>query len=55
MNDTATKIEELQAKIDTTLKKALVYKDCTDGSYKACLYHNGYYDLVNQLKQLKEN
>jgi hypothetical protein len=53
MNDTATRIEELQAKIDKTLRQSEAYRTCRDGSYEAALHFNGYYTLIKELKQLK--
>lgn len=53
MNDIVAKSEELQAKIDKVLKRAENYRTCRDGSYEASLHYDGYYTLLEQLKQLK--
>jgi hypothetical protein len=46
--------EELTVKLEKALKSASTYEGCTDGSYKAALYHNGYYSVKRELERRGE-
>ena len=47
------RIEEVKAEIEKVMIVCQVYKTTRDGSYGACLAHNGYGKLSDELKQLE--
>lgn len=53
MENTMTRIAEIEQKMKIILERNSHWKSCQDGSYEMALSMDGYYKLNDELKQLK--
>lgn len=46
------KLQDIQIQIEKVLRECKTFETCKDGSHKACLFYNGYYDLQKEKNEL---